>query len=194
MTKQLPLAHGKFVLVDDDVFAWASQYKWGYVICGEKYLYVSRFNSATRKREYLHRAIMQTPPGMVTDHINGDTLDCRSENMRSCTMRENFENKHAGRPVLRKKRKDEYTTKVALSEHTKRQIAELSHLGNMPCVIGLAVDLLHQRENERAMDRDEDALTDKLDAYMNAPMTATGETWRELEDETLAGLREESDE
>jgi excisionase family DNA binding protein len=46
--------------------------------------------------------------------------------------------------------------------------------------------------HERMRQADEDALLDKLDAYRNAP-AGSGKTWRDAEDETLAGLREERD-
>jgi|WetSurMetagenome_2_1015567.scaffolds.fasta_scaffold51455_5 hypothetical protein len=41
---------------------------------------------------YLHREIMDTPKGMVCDHINGDTFDCRKKNLRNCTDFENYKN------------------------------------------------------------------------------------------------------
>ena len=41
---------------------------------------------------YLHRMIMGNPDEMVVDHINGDKLDNRKENLRICTRRENVIN------------------------------------------------------------------------------------------------------
>ena len=41
---------------------------------------------------YLHRLIMNTPKELVTDHIDGDTLNCQKSNMRICTQAENNKN------------------------------------------------------------------------------------------------------
>jgi hypothetical protein len=40
----------------------------------------------------LHRLILNATRGMVVDHINGNTLDCRRENLRICTNAENIKN------------------------------------------------------------------------------------------------------
>lgn len=41
---------------------------------------------------YLHRFITNVPKGMVVDHINGNKLDNRRENLRICTQSENMAN------------------------------------------------------------------------------------------------------
>lgn len=52
--------------------------------------YVARTNDA---RIYLHRFVNKTPDGYSTDHINGIRLDCRRENLRTATDRQNARNK-----------------------------------------------------------------------------------------------------
>lgn len=54
---------------------------------------ITHINGRTN-RTHLHRLIMSTPSGLVTDHINGDTLDNRRENLRVVTQSENCLNRH----------------------------------------------------------------------------------------------------
>ena len=51
------------------------------------------YNNGKRLDVWLHKAIMDTPDGMDTDHINGDPLDNRRENLRVCTHAQNVTNK-----------------------------------------------------------------------------------------------------
>ena len=85
-TKLIPLTQGKFAIVDACDYEWLSQWKWyygqGYAIRAEK-----------RKTCAMHRVINQTPDGLDTDHINGDKLNNRRCNLRSCTRQQNQFNK-----------------------------------------------------------------------------------------------------
>jgi hypothetical protein len=87
--KNIQLTQGKVAIVDDADFEWLSQWPWffstGYAIRREGKLF-------GRKNIMMHRLIMNTPEGMDTDHINGDKLDNRRENLRVCTRSQNMQN------------------------------------------------------------------------------------------------------
>ena len=94
--KQIPLTQGKFALVDDADYEYLSQWKWRY-ISG----YAVRWDDSRPGRERglisMHREVMHAPDGMQVDHINGNGLDNRRENLRICTHAQNMQNtgKHA---------------------------------------------------------------------------------------------------
>ena len=44
------------------------------------------------RTQYLHRLLLNAPPGSIIDHINGDKLDARRSNLRFVTHAENLQN------------------------------------------------------------------------------------------------------
>lgn len=94
MAKQLPLTQGKFAIVDDDVYEWASKYKW-HAVRKKNSFYAVRNTERNphQTKIHLHREIMSAPIGVMVDHINGDGLDNRRENMRFANYAENGRNR-----------------------------------------------------------------------------------------------------
>ena len=88
--KRLKLSKGKEALVDDDVYVWASEFKWHF-----NGRYAARNTSRREKHTtvYLHRVIL--PGAKEVDHVNGDPLDNRRENLRACTHQQNLRNQKA---------------------------------------------------------------------------------------------------
>jgi HNH endonuclease len=90
--KEITLANGAVTIVDDDIYFWASELKWkssnnGYAMCHPQ----MRENGKTVYRSfYLHRLVNRTPEGFDTDHINGNRLDNRRENLRTLTRSQNI--------------------------------------------------------------------------------------------------------
>lgn len=94
--KEIELTRGKVAIVDDDDYEYLRQYKWqfnsdGYAVRRQ---YYGKINGKyVQKGIFMHRIVNKTPGGMQTDHINGNKLDNRKENLRSCTYSENARNK-----------------------------------------------------------------------------------------------------
>lgn len=73
----------------------------GYAIVDKEFAYLaddnwslSHYGYARRSRdkELLHRVVSPPTEGLVTDHINGDKLDNRSNNLRHCSQGDNAKN------------------------------------------------------------------------------------------------------
>lgn len=80
-----------FTQLDQEDYAHYSQWKWGLNPGG----YVRRTVKQAGKSDttrYLHRLIVNAPRHLEVDHINGNILDNRKENLRLCTRRQNVAN------------------------------------------------------------------------------------------------------
>lgn len=88
--KKIPLrgkyGKGKFALVDNDVFEWASKDKWYLHKKGNNF-YPSRWKNLD-----LHRLISDAQTRDIVDHINRNTLDCRRANLRLTDAKGNTRN------------------------------------------------------------------------------------------------------
>ncbi len=94
MTKQIPLGGKKgtgfFALVDDCDYEKLSQYRWSLNVGG----YASGGGRAARElgHHFMHRVVYPPTEGLMPDHINGDRLDNRRENLRLVTPSQNMMN------------------------------------------------------------------------------------------------------
>src|SRR5215467_1987895 len=86
--KLLPLTQGFKAIVDDDVYEWASKYSC-HVHEGHRPYPKLRIDG---KLVRLSRVIMNAPDGMDVDHITGNVLDNRRENLRVVTHSMNMRN------------------------------------------------------------------------------------------------------
>ena len=94
---EISLTQEKVAFIDDEDYELVSQYKW----CAKKdsktyYAEAYTYNKTTKKQFYvrMHRVIMNVPKGLEIDHINGNGLDNRKENLRICTGSDNCKNRH----------------------------------------------------------------------------------------------------
>ena len=87
--KELLMDNGMVSLVDDEDFEFLSQFHWKAT---------PRHNGRTSQhwyaevRLYIHRFLLDAPPGVLVDHKNGNTLDNRKENLRLCSVEQNRRN------------------------------------------------------------------------------------------------------
>lgn len=77
-------------LVDDCWYEILSQYNW-YVDVGG-YAFMDRTMDGIRQRVFMHRYIMLAPDGLEVDHINHNTSDNRTENLRIVRKQKNIWN------------------------------------------------------------------------------------------------------
>ena len=87
-------------MIDDEDYDVVSQFKWSVSKAGKKYYAKASVPQSQLKSEgrkgcsiHLHALIMRFPSKLV-DHINGDTLDCRKENLREATSSQNSANRN----------------------------------------------------------------------------------------------------
>lgn len=93
--KEIKLTQGKMAIVDDDIWDFLSQYKWCAVRFRDTYYAVKNvwFGNKKSRSAYLHHVIVGRPiNGFKVDHINGNSLDNRRQNLRIVTNRENIIN------------------------------------------------------------------------------------------------------
>ena len=86
--KIIMLTQGKFTTVDDEDYEELVKHKW---CLGGRGKYAIR--RVYRTCVKMANVIMKPPPGMVVDHISGDTLDDRRCNLRVCTEKQNHANR-----------------------------------------------------------------------------------------------------
>lgn len=89
--KEINLPNGNVTLVDDDVYEWASRHKWH--VDNKGYARRGVYTNRKPKWVFLHHLIIDCPSGMMRDHINGNRLDNRRENLRIATPAENARNR-----------------------------------------------------------------------------------------------------
>ena len=103
MVRQIELTRGKVALVDDEDYERLAAHKW-YARAKSRYgltYYAMRrccnpdIHTTTVR---MHRVIMDAPPGMQVDHINGNGLDNRRDNLRLATHSQNQANRRYKAP------------------------------------------------------------------------------------------------
>jgi len=96
--KLIPLTKGQVAIVDDEDYKRLSRFKWCAHLNRLTNTYIGqRYSHSINKAKYQDRPINITMQeevigkvfGQQIDHINGNTLDNRRENLRHCTHQQN---------------------------------------------------------------------------------------------------------
>jgi hypothetical protein len=82
--KVISIHGGAEALVDDEWFVLLARCKWSLAGSSKKY--------ARSRAGYMHRIIAGAGTGEEVDHVNGNPLDNRSENLRICDHSQNMAN------------------------------------------------------------------------------------------------------
>lgn len=92
--KYIELTQNKYAIIDDDMVESIGRYRWFFHF-GYAFRHVQE--NGKGRTIPMHREILNTPNGLEVDHINGNRLDNRKENLRNCTKHENMRNREASK-------------------------------------------------------------------------------------------------
>lgn len=96
---RVPVSRGFFSLVDPEDFEFVMRLRWR--LHGTRERGIARYARATLFKDgkrigiLMHRLLLNPPAELQVDHINGDGLDNRRENLRICTASQNCANKRS---------------------------------------------------------------------------------------------------
>jgi hypothetical protein len=118
----IPLKSRKYpglcVLIDEADADLAARLQWRLWISKDRAVRYARSENEDGRHFYMHRWLLNAPPGVKVDHINGDGLDCRRSNLRLATTSQNAANRRGWgggyKGVREVKRKDgsRYTAEI----------------------------------------------------------------------------------
>jgi hypothetical protein len=92
--REILLTQGKVALVDDEDFERINLHKWyAHKDCHTFYAHRG-VKIPSQKTIIMHHEILGPIAGQMVDHINGNGLDNRKENLRLVTRRANGQNRH----------------------------------------------------------------------------------------------------
>ena len=115
-------------MVSDEDYNRLSQWKWHR--CDQGYAKRTVWQKGKYLRFLMHRVALECPPGFIVDHINGNRLDNRRENLRICTVTDNNHNRRAEHGTSKYKgvcwyRRDKcFRAKIRVGSNNRK------HLGN----------------------------------------------------------------
>ena len=85
---EVPLGKKYTMLIDKEDLPLYEQFTWVYVRSNHQLTYAIK----SKTRERFHRIVMGATSNQIVDHINGNTLDNRKQNLRIVSHQENIWN------------------------------------------------------------------------------------------------------
>ena len=95
---EIPLTQGQVTIIDDEDYVLVGLHNWSVKHAANDRIYYASTNIRRKNRwrgVLLHRFLMGEPLGLQIDHINGDTLDNRRNNLRFATNQQNSINQRS---------------------------------------------------------------------------------------------------
>lgn len=89
----LELTNGGFCLIDTTDRDLVAPYQWRWRKQRSGHIYVTTRTPGDRRYLAMHRLILDPDPDVMVDHINGNGLDNRRSNLRTCTNQQNQRNR-----------------------------------------------------------------------------------------------------
>lgn len=81
-------------IIDNEDVQRVNEYHWGIFAAKSQVCdYVAYYAFNSNNEIFLHRLIMECPSNNVVDHIDGNTLNTRKNNLRICTRKDNAKNR-----------------------------------------------------------------------------------------------------
>lgn len=80
-------------MVDDEDYDELIKYEWSTFKSKNTY-YARRHIKGTRRDMRMHTMLLNTPKGLIGDHIDGNGLNNQRSNLRIVTHRQNCQNRH----------------------------------------------------------------------------------------------------
>jgi hypothetical protein len=94
------LTKGAVAIINDEDYEIVSKYKWCVTKHGNSFCAQTNVRiDGKRKTLRMHQLIMEAKGGQFVDHINGNGLDNRRENLRFCTNAQNQMNQRTTKNI-----------------------------------------------------------------------------------------------
>lgn len=124
MATSIPLTQGKHLLIDDEDVALVAEFHWyAHKQGGNWYAHANTRGQRPRQSVLLHRHILGAIKGDLVDHINGNGLDNRRENLRIVTAQ--------GNACNRRVRRDSISGVKGVRKRRSRWIAYITKNGSL---------------------------------------------------------------